>query len=249
MAISKPEPSHPAADPAPPSQAPAAPANSDSITFTFNPHALSTGKNVHSVPMNSAHPISVRAIRKKIDSPIGIPVAQAAIFILSTVSAALLGASVQKESHSLDYGIYNGYSFVPIAPGEGLQLTPAYQVCLSALWALVALGISRLTKKPVHPAFYVAFDLLLWLSLLGICTGIIIIMGNAELYACTYDYRNKPKECHDFLRQSYKLQVAANTLALFSGMVYVINNGMKLEMTINMSGLGNAQAAKPLVRM
>ncbi|EFW19920.1 hypothetical protein D8B26_003588 [Coccidioides posadasii str. Silveira] len=244
--VTQPEPSH---APANPSLQPA-PSNPhpDTITFTVNSRTLSMDEKAVNVPASALNPVSVRPVQRKINTSIGITIAQGAIFVSGIISAALLGSSITKEQNANIRGYYSGLAFVPIAP-----------VCLSAFWALVALGISRGLRTPVHPAFYVAFDLLLWLTILGISICIVILLGSQDGYACSYNYRRYRPErgCRSVLIESWKMQMAANALAIFNGlahfgifvwgcrMVHKVNKMMKFEVTINLNGFNNGGVVAP----
>ncbi|EEP80758.1 predicted protein [Uncinocarpus reesii 1704] len=242
-----PAPSHQPATSPPP--APAAPANPDTITFTVNPRTLSMDEKAHGVPVSAVNPISVRPVQNKVVAPIGVSVAQAVILVSSFVATVLLGVSHSKET-SNENGYYSyGYSLVPIVP-----------IALGALWSLISLLLNHPCKVRVHPAFYVAFDLLLWLSILAISSCVIVLLSDRRSYACTYrSYRDSDSRCEAVLLETWGLQVAANALGLLSGlthfgvfvwgcrMVHKTNAHARFEVSINMNGINNGQGSAPVV--
>ncbi|KAI2404706.1 hypothetical protein LOZ41_006837 [Ophidiomyces ophidiicola] len=249
---------------------PAPSAHPDTITFTVNPRTLSmdekaapatsttttTTTAAAAVPTAAAaargseapaNPVSVRAVGSHVAAaPLGITLVHAAIAVSSIVAVILLAVAISKETGSDRRGYYSGLPYVPIAT-----------VCLSALWALVALAITRLARTRLHPAFYVAFDLLLWLSLISISACLLAIIGAVDDYACQYPSSSRRRRCYAEFALSYRLQLAANVLAVLSGIghfgifvwgckaVHSLNSHARFEVTINVNGLTAAQAAQP----
>ncbi|KAI1906518.1 hypothetical protein LOZ66_005275 [Ophidiomyces ophidiicola] len=218
--VAAPQPAHIAGSPSPS-------AHPDTITFTVNPRTLSmdekaapatsttTTTNTAAVPAAAAapgseapaNPVSVRAVGSQVAAaPLGITLVHAAVAVSSVVAVILLAVAISKETGSDRRGYYSGLPYVPIAT-----------VCLSALWALVALAITRLARTRLHPAFYVAFDLLLWLSLISISACLLAIIGAVDDYACQYRSSSRRRRCYAEFALSYRLQLAANVLAVLSG--------------------------------
>ncbi|KAI1983067.1 hypothetical protein LOZ54_005095, partial [Ophidiomyces ophidiicola] len=202
----------------------AAPAHPDTITFTVNPRTLSMDEKAAPATSTTtttttaaaaargseapANPVSVRAVGSHVAAaPLGITLVHAAVAVSSIVAVILLAVAISKETGSDRRGYYSGLPYVPIAT-----------VCLSALWALVALAITRLARTRLHPAFYVAFDLLLWLSLISISACLLAIIGAVDDYACQYrSSSRRRRRCYAEFALSYRLQLAANVLAVLSG--------------------------------
>ncbi|KAI2195604.1 hypothetical protein LOZ18_005623 [Ophidiomyces ophidiicola] len=245
----------------------AAPATSTTTTTTTAAAAVPAAAAARGSEA-PANPVSVRAVGSHVAAaPLGITLVHAAVAVSSIVAVILLAVAISKETGSDRRGYYSGLPYVPIATVHPLssnilfifdrrQLTPS-QVCLSALWALVALAITRLARTRLHPAFYVAFDLLLWLSLISISACLLAIIGAVDDYACQYPSSSRRRRCYAEFALSYRLQLAANVLAVLSGIghfgifvwgckaVHSLNSHARFEVTINVNGLTAAQAAQP----
>lgn len=93
--------------------------------------------------------------------------------VFGVIAIGLLAATLSNNSYTLTDGGLAGGALVPLG--------------LSVIWCFLYMLLQVLRKRPVHPGFPVAFDLILWMALL-VFAGFVNYEGSAQLlYPDYYD--------------------------------------------------------------
>lgn len=247
--------------PLPPAQAAAPAPDSGVVSMTIDTHNLTaTPSQVpgpqdqlqyqppHNDSTNPFHAVQVRRVGEATPrTPILVNIAQAVIILSGIACIGLMAYLLSISPYMTEY--YGLGALVVIVPA-----------CLSLLWALVSLTISRPFRVRVHPGIYVGLDLVLFLALISVGgMGIADSMYsfgdcyNNGYYRSSYSRVNR-EQCIAVRERLTALQLSGSCLAVLNAAlhfgimvwacraVHVMKKEQKFQVSIDLRGLAVAGA-------